>query len=76
MRDVGNIPYAGYVQAGRLEGPYGGLSPSAGPFDENIHLPESLVHTLAGCGLCRSLGCKGGTLSGAFEARCPGAGRP
>ena len=54
-----NIPYAGYGQPCRLKGTYGGLSAGAGALDEDIHLPEAVVHPLSGGLLRGSLGGEG-----------------
>ena len=62
MGDRRNIPYAGYGQPCRLKGAYCGLSAGAGALDENIHLPEAVVHPLSGGLLRGTLGGKGGAL--------------
>ena len=57
-----NIPYAGYDQPCRLKGAYSRLSAGAGALDEDIHLPEAVIHPLPGGLLRGPLGGEGGAL--------------
>ena len=80
MRGRSHIPNTGDVNACALEGTNSCLTPAARPLNENLYLPQAMLHSfprrITGCQLSRIRRAFTGTLEPGRSGASPGQGIP